>query len=84
MSEQERTLEHYEPQWRAADVDYDAAWDIRQDGLQIIADRMRTVAQLAAWHQMRLTMPPERWSVEACDAMTEAVLRVVRDWIEAP
>lgn len=77
-------IENYEPKWRAANVDYDAAWNIRRDGSGITADRMRTVAQLAAWHQMRMVMPPEHWSADACDAMTEAVLRVVRDWVEAP
>lgn len=74
----------YEPRWQAQDVDYDASWEIRADGRRIGGDRMRGSAQLAAWQQMRTTMPREHWSVEACDAITEAVLRVVRDWVAAP
>ena len=70
--------------WGAECVDYEAAWDIRRDGRRISADRMRAAARLEAWHRMRLVLPREQWSTEVCDAITEAVLRVVRDWTEAP
>lgn len=70
--------------WAARNVDHDAPWRIRADGKVIGADRMRTAAQLAAWQQMRAHMPSEHWSPQACDAIAEAVLRTVRDWIEAP
>ena len=78
------SLAHYEPGWGATGVDYDAMWESRRDGSHLDAERMRTHAYLVAWHQMRLNMPREHWSIEACDAIAESVLRTVRDWIEAP
>lgn len=74
----------YEPRWSAENVDYEAPWDIRRDGARIGADRMRTAAINAAWHQMRLHAPREHWSTDVCDAIVEATLRTVRDWQEAP
>lgn len=75
---------NYSPSWQAQGLDYDAEWNVRHDGLRIGAEQMRTAAIMAAWQQMRTYLPRECWSVEACDAMTEAVLRRVRDWIGAP
>lgn len=72
----------YEPRWGARDVDYDAVWE-RRDGLHCSAQTMRTAAIISGWHQMRQTLPPEQWSTQACDAIVEAALRTVRDWMEA-
>jgi len=77
-------LAGYSPHWGASEVNYDAPWEIRADGLRCNADRMRTAAYLAAWQQMRATMPREQWSTATCDAIAESVLRTVRDWVEAP
>lgn len=73
----------YAPQWGATDVDYDAPWELREDG-RIGADRMRSAAVNAGWHQMRQIVPRQQWSVELCDAIVESTLRVVRDWQHAP
>jgi hypothetical protein len=77
-------VRRYVPRWGAHDVDYDAAWEGRTDGLRCPAKSMRTAAIVAGWHQMRQILPPEQWSTEACDAIVEATLRTVRDWMEAP
>lgn len=77
-------LKDYKPRWTAEGIDYEANWDIRPDHLTIGADRLRGAAINAAWVQMRNHLPPERWSTEVCDAIVEATLRTVRDWVEAP
>ena len=64
-------------------IDHGAPW-VGPHGLRIGADRMRSRTYLAAWQAMRATMPMEHWSVEACDAMTDAVLQSVREWLEWP
>lgn len=85
MSEEsDNAVRVYEPQWGASNVDYDAPWDIRSDDGHIGAEYMRSAARIAGWHQMRQLAPREQWSVEVCDAIVEATLRTVRDWVEAP
>ena len=77
----------YVPSWGASNIDYDAPWSIRPDGSDATgcpAGRMRSAAFLAGWSQMRQIAPVDQWSVELCDAIVEATLRTVRDWVEAP
>jgi hypothetical protein len=74
-------VRNYTTAWNVTPPDYDGPW-VSRDGLHCPADSMRTRAYMAAWFQMRQHMPREQWSVEACDAIAESVLRTVRDWVE--
>jgi hypothetical protein len=84
LSQPSELVRIYNPSWGAQGVNYDEVWTCRLDGRRISAERMRTQAIIAGWRQMRQIAPHEQWSTELCDAIVEAALRTVRDWVEAP
>ena len=75
----------YVAAWPVRGVDYDAVWHLRRDGKRIGAQQMRTTAIMAGWLQMRAwSTSREQWSTQVCDAIVEATLRTVRDWVGGP